>query len=189
MSKRGIALTLICSVALLAGCADQPTSVEQVQTPTLNSVPADLVEPPWAKNWDRLLGPEALPPEPFNLDLPCISSPNTWHAWWSVYWKETVTGSGNVNTNTKVWWYPGVTKLVGDAGEEFLLTHMTQSWNWHEKDGIRVDHAAISEHYENPVTGERIKGTEVVTLTWSPDPNEPPAVEFKRFDFKCIGKK
>lgn len=189
MSKRGIALALICSVALLAACTDTPTSVDDAQTPVLNSAPDGLVDPPWAKNWEHLWGPDPLGPDPFNLDLPCLSYPNHWEAWWSVYVKETVTGSGNVITNTKVWWYPEVTRIVG-VTEEFVLTKMTQSWNWfefHHADGVRVDHVTISEHYENPETGEKIKGTEVVTLTWIPGV-EDPVVNSKRFDFKCIGK-
>jgi hypothetical protein len=156
----------------------------------VTGTPVELVDPPWAKNWgDPIIGPEELGgPVGF---VPCTGEYLQKYLHWAVWSKQQDTPSGNTIVNTKVWYYPTVTKLVGvDSGDEWELLRSTQSWNWfthHQADGVVVQHANVNTHYAHTETGERIKGTEVVKLTYYPEVPFPD-LEFRRFDFRCVGR-
>ncbi len=184
-----ILIPCLMLAALLGACTEQPVgpAPAEVISPAFNAV--EFADPPWAKNWgDPIIGPDVLQ-GPLEFVPPCAGEDMDYEIWWAVWAKVVETPSGNVLTNQKVWYYPTVTKLVGvDSGDEWLLDKMTQSWNLfvhHRDEGVEVWHANVNSHYENPETGERIKGTEVVEFTWYPD--GPPDVRFKRYDFRCIG--
>ena len=176
--------------ALLVGC-DRPPVEPEPGSALIHVFDASLlVDPPWVQNWgDPIIGPGWLV-GPLGY-VPCTGEDMDYFIYWAVWGKLKETPSGNTIVNTKVWYYPAVTKLVGvDSGDEWELLRETQSWNWfahHNADGVVVQHANVNTHYVNVATGERIKGTEVVELTFYPAIPFPD-LEVKRYDFRCIGK-
>ena len=184
MSKRGIALTLICSVALLAACTDTPAPTA-LEVDDVENTAFSKTTPPWAKNWGEPLDGGY---SDFQADPSCMGE-NLWAlGTWVLYGKVKETPSGNVITNGKVWWDPEDNKYINmDTGEVWSLVGQSQTWNFytlHHADGVIYQYANSVERWQSDLTGAKAKGhvqVEIWILPYEPFFE----INFKKYDYKC----
>ncbi len=178
MSKRGIALTLICSVALLAACTDQPTAVDKAQVPQFNVENGGWVP---VETW---------PLDPWAAYVPCANDRDgeivdqIVGSEYTVWAKVTEAGkSGNVNKNRKVTFSEGSGYIGRETGDVWILTKMNETWNAKLlDDGSEKTWASLVERYENQ-DGERLTMHSAIELVFPPGGGFP--TFFREKVFKC----